>query len=120
MSDDNQTFVPASFVALYQAPGTQKLQLPQAELAERYELCEDLAQMLTDTASAMLHSLHITEADVLQRCLAGLQGEGAVVRPDEAGWVVRRLAELMGWPALPAPPRVPGFWAQSCGQPWER
>ena len=98
MSDDNQTFVPESFIALYQAPGTRKPTLPKAEMAQRYELCEDMAQLLTDTASALLHSLHITEADVLQRCLAGLQGEGAVVSADEAVWVVRRLAELMAWP----------------------
>ena len=98
MSDDNQTFVPESFIALYQAPGTRKPTVSKAEMAQRYELCEDLAQMLTDTASALLHSLHITEADVLQRCQAGLQGEGAVVSLDESVWVVRRLAELMGWP----------------------
>ena len=98
MSDDNQTFVPESFIALYLAPGAVKPRLPKADLAQRHELCEDLAQMLTDTASALLHSLHITETDVLQRCLAGLQDEGAVVSGDEAVWVVHRLAELMGWP----------------------
>ncbi len=98
MSDDDQTLVPESFIALYLAPGAAKPRLPKAELAQRHEWCEDMAQMLTDTASALLHSLHITEVDVLQRCLAGLQGEGAVVSADEAVWVVQRLAELMGWP----------------------
>ena len=100
MSDDNQTFVPPSFIELYLPPGRVKPSLPAAELAQRYELCEDLAQMLTETAGNLFHGLHITEADVLQRCLAGLTGEGAVVSPAEAGWVVTRLAELMNWPAL--------------------
>lgn len=102
MSDDNQTFVPPSFIELYLPPGRVKPILPAAELAQRYELCEDLAQMLTDTAGNLFHGLHITEADVLQRCLAGLTGEGAVVSTAEAGWVVTRLAELMNWPALQA------------------
>ncbi len=101
MSEDNQTYVPPSFIALYLPEGRLKPTAPKAEIAQRHELCEDLAQMLTETASTMFHSLHITEIDVLQRCLAGLTGEGAVVSPAEAEWVVRRLAELMNWP----------FWA---------
>lgn len=59
-----------------------------------------MAQMLTETASNMLHGLHITETDVLTRCQLGLTGEGAVVSPEEAQWVVHRLAELMNWPPL--------------------
>ncbi len=103
MSDDNQTYVPPSFVGLYLSHGQAKARLPKAEIAQRHELCEDLAQMLTETASRLLHDLHITEADVLGRCLAGLSGESAVVTPDEAWWVVRRLAELMNWEPLPEP-----------------
>lgn len=100
MADDNQIFVPPSFIELYQAPGQVKLRLPKAEIAQRYELCEDLTQLLTETASHMFHSLHITERDVLGRCLAGMLGEGSVVEPDEAQWVIRRLAELMNWEPL--------------------
>ncbi len=103
MSDDNQIYVPPSFVDLYLPHGQIKARLPKAEIAQRHELCEDLAQMLTETASQMVHGLHITEADVLQRCLAGLSGESAVVTSDEAWWVVRRLAELMNWDPLPEP-----------------
>lgn len=103
MTDDNQTYVPASFIDLYLPPGQAKPRIPKDEIAQRHELCEDLAQMLTETASQMLHGLHITEADVLGRCLAGLSGEQAVVTPDEAWWVVRRLAELMAWEPLSRP-----------------
>ena len=93
----NQIEIPASFIALFLRAGQQKPDASRNEIASRYELCEDMANLLTETASSMLFSLHITESDVLQRVLAGLQGEGAVVTPPEATWVARRLAELQGW-----------------------
>ena len=99
MSDDDQIEIPASFIALYLPPGRLKPTLPRADLAARYELCEDMAQMLTDTARTMEFSLGITEADVLQRVDQGLRAEGSVVSPDEAAWVCTRLAELLGWSA---------------------
>ena len=98
MSEDNQLFLPPSFIALYVPPGRVKPTLARDELAQRYELCEDMAQMLTETASTMLVTLGITERDVLERCRLGLLAEPAVVSADEAGWVVSRLAELMNWP----------------------
>lgn len=97
MSEDNQILIPASFVALYQPEGRPKPSIPREALAQRYELCEDMAQMLTETASMQLHGLGIAESDVLQRCRQGLLAEPAVVSADEAGWVVTRLAELLGW-----------------------
>ena len=97
MSEDSQLFVPPSFIALYVPEGRLKPSLPRDDIAQRYELCEDMAQMLTDTASTMLVTLGITEHDVLERCRLGLLAEPAVISPDEAGWVVRRLAELMNW-----------------------
>ena len=100
-SDDSQIEIPPSFMALYLAPGGHKPTLPRTELAQRYELCEDMAQMLTETASTMLVTLGITEHDVLSRCRLGLLAEPAVVSADEAGWVVSRLGELMNWPGLP-------------------
>jgi hypothetical protein len=47
--------------------------------------------------------LGIGEEDVLAQFLAGLTGVGAVVTEPEAGWVVRRLAELLEWPPLRMP-----------------
>ncbi len=97
MSDENQTEIPQSFIALYIEPGRSKPAATRFFIAERYELCEDMANLLTQTAQEMLHGLGITEGDVLQRCFRGLTAEGAVVNPLEAEWVVRRLAELSGW-----------------------
>lgn len=99
MSDESQIEIPPSFLALYVAPGRQKPRLPRDELAARYELCEDMAQMLTETARNMEFGLGITEADVLARCLQGLRVEPAVVSEAESVWVVYRLAELLDWPA---------------------
>ncbi len=100
MSDDYQIEIPQSFLALYTDTRRQRLNAPWHEVAQRYELCEDLAQLLTTTAKDMEFSLGIAESDVLSRVHQGLLGETAVVTPLEAQWVVCRLAELLGW-ALP-------------------
>ena len=100
MSDDYQIDIPPSFMALYTDAGRSKPNAPREVVAARYELCEDMANMLTQTAQDMLFSLGITESDVLQRCLQGLTTDASVVTPPEAQWVVSRLAELSGW-ALP-------------------
>jgi hypothetical protein len=100
MSDESQIEIPPSFQALYLAPGRQKSSLTHTELAARYELCEDMAQMLTEIARNMEFSLGITEADVLARCLQGLRVEPVVVNEVESTWVVTRLAELLNWSAL--------------------
>jgi len=67
-------------------------------VAARYELCEDMASMLTETARNNLLSPCIIEDDVLRQCYRGLTGGGAVVTEPEAGWVIYRLAELLEWP----------------------
>lgn len=99
MSDESQIEIPPSFQALYLVSGRQKSSLPRTELAARYELCEDMAQMLTETARNMEFGLGITEADVLARCLQGLRVEPVVVNEVESTWVITRLAELLNWPA---------------------
>lgn len=97
MSDDYQIEIPQSFLALFTDPGRTKPNAPRAEVAARYELCEDLANLLTQTAADMQFSLGIAESDVLQRVHQGLLGDAAVVTPAEAQWVVCRLAELSNW-----------------------
>ena len=97
MSDDNQIEIPASFIALFVAPGRQKPSEPRHVVADRYELCEDLATMLTETAKNMLFSLGIPEHEVLLRIQRGLTGDDAVVSVLEAQWVMQRLAELLDW-----------------------
>lgn len=98
MSEDSQIVVPPSFVALFVAPGRIKPNAPRELIAQRYELCEDLAQMLVDEARTKLFELGIGEGDVLERIGRGLRGDAPVVSDPEAGWVVRRLAELLDWP----------------------
>ena len=97
MSDDNQIEIPASFTALFVAPGRQKPSEPRHVVADRYELCEDLATMLTETAKNMLFSLGVSEHEVLLRIQRGLTGDDAVVSVPEAQWVMQRLAELLDW-----------------------
>ena len=102
MSDESQILVPPSFIALFMSPGRSKPDAAREEIAARYEFCEDLANMLTEHASAKLWELGIDEADVLERMHQGLLTEGATVSAPEAQWVIRRLAELLEWAA----PRV--------------
>jgi hypothetical protein len=64
---------------------------------ERYDFCEDMASMLTEQANAKLWELGITEVDVLERIYQGLTVADVGVSVREAGWVVTRLAELLGW-----------------------
>ena len=103
MSDDNQTVLPASFIALYIEPGRHKPSATREHMSARHEFCEDLASMLTEQAMTKLWELGVTEADVLERMQRGLLGEGSVVSQSEARWVITRLAELLRWPALPQP-----------------
>ena len=95
MSDDYQILIAPSFHAVH-ADARGRLQLPLAEFRARYELCEDLAQMLVERAQAIRFELGVTEADVLQRVGQGLLDAG--LQGGEPAWVLRRLAELLDWP----------------------
>ena len=104
---DDQTPIPRSFIDLFVKPGSYKTREPRAVVAARYELCEDMAQMLTETASTKLFELGVAEEDVLERMRRALMAEGSVLAPAEAVWVVCRLAELLNWP-MPAFPGAAG------------
>jgi hypothetical protein len=95
--EEFQIEIPQSFLALFTDPGRSKPNAPRAVVAARYELCEDLANLLTQTAPEIQFSTGLAERDVLQRCHQGLVGEAAVVSDAEAVWVVCRLAELLNW-----------------------
>ena len=97
MSDESQIFVAPSFIALFIEPGRTKPSATREHIAARHEFCEDLANLLTDHASTKLFELGVTEGDVLERIQRGLLAGDAAVSPDEAEWVIRRLAELLGW-----------------------
>jgi hypothetical protein len=98
MSDENQFVIPPSFIALFVEPGRIKPSASREAIAERYEFCEDLATMLTERARTMQWELGVTEADVLERMHRGLREPASGLQAAEAGWVTRRLAELLEWP----------------------
>lgn len=95
--DESQIQPPPSFLALYTDPRRQRLNLPLAEVRARYELCEDLAQALTEHARALSQGGTVSDDEVLQRCHSGLATPESGLSPPEAEWVVRRLAELLDW-----------------------
>ena len=101
--DSSQMEVPDSFIAIHSvehAGRVRKLSMPLADLGERHEFCEDLAQALVESSRARLLALKVTEEDVLLKVLAGLTATESVVSAAEAIWVVRRLAELQRWEPL--------------------
>jgi hypothetical protein len=98
--EDSQVPLPASFLALYLHPGSHKPSATRAHISQRHELCEDMAQMLTERSAAQRAVLSVTEHDVLLRVGRGLLASTEVFTPAEARWVVRRLAELLDWPPL--------------------
>ena len=97
MSDDNQIVIPPSFIALFVEPGRVKPSATKEHIYERYDYCEDMANMLTDQATTKLWELGITEADVLERIYQGLTTAEVGLEAREAPWVILRLAELLGW-----------------------
>ena len=99
--DGNQILIPPSFSSLFVPPGKLKPTLGAREMAARYELCEDMAQLLSEQAAHQQFQLGITEDLALESCLQGLLRTPDVVSEAEARWVICRLAELLNWP-LPA------------------
>jgi hypothetical protein len=97
VDDANQIEVPPSFVALFTGPGGHRLVHPMSLVRARYELCEDLAQMLCEQASAAAFKSSASESEVLAGLQAALAAEGGPLQDREPGWVVTRVAELLGW-----------------------
>jgi hypothetical protein len=98
MHDSPQSSIPRSFIELFVPRGAHKPRQSWAVLATRYELCEDMAQMLVDQAQTKAFELGADEHEVLLRIHRGLLADGSVLAAREADWVVCRLAELTGWP----------------------
>jgi hypothetical protein len=103
MSDDNQTIIPPSFIALFIEPGRTKPSATREHIYARYDLCEDLANVLTEQASNKLWELGITETDVLERIHQGLGDVDIGLTAVEAQWVILRLAEILGWQEMIPP-----------------
>ena len=96
MYEQNQTFVADSFLALYVVHGRPVLSRQAIEA--RYETCEDLALQVAEFCKTLQFSQDLSEADALRRCHQGLLEPPASISRDEAGWVIRRVAELLSWP----------------------
>lgn len=102
MHDDNQILIPPSFLAVF-SDARGRLQMGQAEVRARYELCEDLANHLVEQAQTLYHVQAPSEAEILRGIHAGLASPESGVTPAEATWITCRLAELLNWrcPQLP-------------------
>ena len=96
MSDEYQIYIPPSFEAVYR-DGRGRLTVSRDEFRARYELCEDMAQLLVDPSQAVHHDQGVSEDLVLARTQAGLETAASGFNPVEAVWVVTRLAELLAW-----------------------
>lgn len=70
MSAESQLVLPPSFLALFIEPGRVKPSAPRQHILSRYELCEDMANLLTDTAKTRLWELGIAETDVWSASIA--------------------------------------------------
>src|SRR5574343_1094575 len=97
MSDDYQIIIPPSFIELYQ-DARKRLTVSHAQLRYRYEVCEDLANHLTQHCQSIHVEIGVDEQEVLVRCHKGLCAPESGVSESEARWVVTRLAELLSWP----------------------
>jgi hypothetical protein len=95
-TDEYQIHIPPSFHALY-ADARGRLTVPLSDYRARYELCEDMAQMLVEHSQAVHHDQGVSEDLILARTQAGLATPDAGFSEAEAVWVVTRLAELLGW-----------------------
>jgi len=95
--DHSQVVVPQSFVDLFVPPGRARAFAPREQIAARHDLCEDLAQALTEHALALRSRHDATEQDVIEQVLAGLLSADSGLVSEEAMWVARRLAELLDW-----------------------
>jgi len=103
MDDFNQIEVPPSFVALFTSPGGHRLLQPMRTVRERYELCEDLAQLYAEQAETVRFKSGGSERETLARMALALSESDAGLQPAEVWWVVTRLAEVLGWePPAPA------------------
>ena len=103
MSIDNQIEIPPSFIALYLTPGRERPNAPHEVILARYELCEDMACMLTEHARELAFDEEM-EAKVLRQChealLANDSADAANLSAQESVWVMHRLAELLDWAPL--------------------
>src|SRR5262245_33823329 len=96
MSDpDSQVTVPESFTALFLVAGRLRRGVTASMVADRYELCEDLAQSLLPKARSIMLETSANEADVLRKIHQGMVSGTIDLHQEEIRWVIGRLNELL-------------------------
>jgi hypothetical protein len=90
----NQLFVADSFQAMYLDKAGRST-LSREALHARHELCEDLAQSLSEVCLDLQSRNDIGLPAAIEQCHAGLVGSDSGVSQAEAGWVTHRIAELL-------------------------
>lgn len=97
MPIDNQIEPPQSFMAMYVSHGHSRPNAPQEVVLARYGQCEDMACLLAEQAQTLAFKENLSETEVLARCHQGLLADASDYTGREAEWVIRRLAEMLGW-----------------------
>jgi len=109
MPFDNQIEIPQSFMVMYVKPGHRKPDASHDVILGRYERCEDMACLLTEHAQTMAFKENFAAEEVLVRCHHGLLADASNFTERESDWIIRRLAELLGWTPLDAGDTVGGM-----------
>jgi hypothetical protein len=99
-SIDNQIEIPQSFMVMYVTPGHTRPNASHEVILNRYERCEDMACILAEHAQTMAFKENFSEQEVLRHCHQGLLADASNFTAKESDWVIRRLAELLGWTPL--------------------
>ena len=70
MSIDNQIEIPPSFIALYLTPGRDRPNATHEVILARYELCEDMACILTEHAQKLAfdEDMDANDCALTRRC----------------------------------------------------
>lgn len=95
MSQDDQRFVPDSYLALHRTPGG-RLGEAQATVLARYEWCEDMAQMLAAPARDLGHQIGADHLEAATHVVRVASANNTALTESEWGWVTLRVAELAG------------------------
>ncbi len=95
MTPERQIYIPASFIELYRNSSGLHPKASRLWIEQRYELCEDLAQLLHEKIKDKVWQLGITEGDALERVIRGLGQLDLSLSDPEIQWVTRRIKELL-------------------------
>lgn len=92
----NQLFVAETFQQLY-ADSCERPTLSREEMQARQELCEDVAQSLSEVCLGLRFKVDASSSEALARCHEGLLTPPSSLTAAEARWVAFRIAEPLQW-----------------------